>query len=191
LPNSAFPECNGTGRCATSRASRPAPLHYQANKGSNEARTLLIGGRKKEPSGLLFRSILCFQTLDPSVKRNAQTERLLPRRSLSAPKFLGNFTGAGFLPSERLQGSYIVCRPRASFAVFHKLSPSGESVARIARGYRCQPFNIQTTTNKKFNGENRRDRASPPDQLVFHLSGMRALFLSLCQLHYQDQTLSL
>jgi len=26
------PECNGTGRCATSRAPRPAPLHHRANK---------------------------------------------------------------------------------------------------------------------------------------------------------------
>ena len=32
LPNSAFPECNETGRCATSRAPRPAPLHHRANK---------------------------------------------------------------------------------------------------------------------------------------------------------------
>jgi hypothetical protein len=32
LPNSAFPERNGTGRCATSRAPRPAPLHHRANK---------------------------------------------------------------------------------------------------------------------------------------------------------------
>ena len=32
LPNSAFPECNGTGRCATSRAPRPAPLHHRANQ---------------------------------------------------------------------------------------------------------------------------------------------------------------
>jgi putative transposase len=32
LPNSAFPKCNGMGRCATSRAPRPAPLHHRANK---------------------------------------------------------------------------------------------------------------------------------------------------------------
>jgi putative transposase len=32
LPNSAFPKCNGSGRCATSRAPRPAPLHHRANK---------------------------------------------------------------------------------------------------------------------------------------------------------------
>jgi hypothetical protein len=32
LANSAFPECNGTGRCAMSRAPRPAPLHHRANK---------------------------------------------------------------------------------------------------------------------------------------------------------------
>ena len=32
LPNSAFPECNGTGRCATLRAPRLAPLHHRANK---------------------------------------------------------------------------------------------------------------------------------------------------------------
>jgi hypothetical protein len=26
------PQCNGTGRCATSRAPRPVPLHHRANK---------------------------------------------------------------------------------------------------------------------------------------------------------------
>jgi hypothetical protein len=32
LPNSALPECNGTGRCAMSRAPRPVPLHHRANR---------------------------------------------------------------------------------------------------------------------------------------------------------------
>ncbi len=32
LPNSAIPECNGTGRCATSGAPRPVPLHYRAHR---------------------------------------------------------------------------------------------------------------------------------------------------------------
>jgi len=32
LPNSAFSECNGTRRCATSRVPRPAPLHHRADK---------------------------------------------------------------------------------------------------------------------------------------------------------------
>ena len=30
--DSAHPKCNGTGRCATSRAPRPVPLHHRANK---------------------------------------------------------------------------------------------------------------------------------------------------------------
>src|ERR1700733_11790682 len=32
MPNSALPECNGTGRCATLRAPRPGPLHHRANR---------------------------------------------------------------------------------------------------------------------------------------------------------------
>jgi hypothetical protein len=31
-PRSALPECNGTGRCATSRAPRSVPLHHRANR---------------------------------------------------------------------------------------------------------------------------------------------------------------
>ena len=32
MPRSALLECNGTGRCATSRAPRPVPLHHRANR---------------------------------------------------------------------------------------------------------------------------------------------------------------
>jgi hypothetical protein len=32
LPNSAILECNGMGRCATSGAPRPVPLHHRANR---------------------------------------------------------------------------------------------------------------------------------------------------------------
>ena len=32
MPNSAPPQCNGTGRCATPRAPRPVPLHHRATK---------------------------------------------------------------------------------------------------------------------------------------------------------------
>ena len=41
-----------------------------------------------------------FQALDPSIKRYAQTKRLLARRSLGALKRLRDFAGAGFLPRE-------------------------------------------------------------------------------------------
>ena len=30
MPSSAFPRCNGTGRCAHLRAPRPVPLHHRA-----------------------------------------------------------------------------------------------------------------------------------------------------------------
>ena len=43
-PNSALPQCNGTGRCATSRAPRPVPLHHRASKAQMKQRTLLIAG---------------------------------------------------------------------------------------------------------------------------------------------------
>src|SRR5579875_2835070 len=31
-PTAVLPKCNGTGRCAMLRASRPVPLHHRANK---------------------------------------------------------------------------------------------------------------------------------------------------------------
>jgi hypothetical protein len=59
--------------------------------------------RKKEPSRLLFSTgFQVFQALDPSIKRDAQTKRLLARRSLGALKRLRDFTSASFLPRERL-----------------------------------------------------------------------------------------
>ena len=43
-PIAALPRCNGTGRCAMSRAPRPIPLHHRSHPGSNEPRTLPIAG---------------------------------------------------------------------------------------------------------------------------------------------------
>ena len=57
--------------------------------------------RKKEPSRLLFSTgSRVFQALDPSIKRYAQTKRLLARRSLGALKRLRDFAGAGSFPSQ-------------------------------------------------------------------------------------------
>ena len=57
--------------------------------------------RKKEPSRLLFSTgSRVFQALDPSIKRYAQTKRLLARRSLGALKRLRDFASASFLPRE-------------------------------------------------------------------------------------------
>jgi putative transposase len=45
MPRSVLPKCNGTGRCATSRAPRLVPLHHRANRGiNNEDSSLLIRG---------------------------------------------------------------------------------------------------------------------------------------------------
>ncbi len=38
LPNSALPKCDGTGRCAMSRAPRPVPLHHRANQAQMKPR---------------------------------------------------------------------------------------------------------------------------------------------------------
>ena len=43
-PIVALPQSNGTGRCATSRGSAPRPVASPSHQGSNEARTLPIGG---------------------------------------------------------------------------------------------------------------------------------------------------
>src|SRR5271166_594454 len=56
---------------------------------------------KEEPPRLLFRSIHeFFQALDPSVKRYAQTKRLLTGSALAALKLLRNFTRGGLFTSE-------------------------------------------------------------------------------------------
>jgi len=65
------------------------------------------------------------RTLDPSVKRYAQTKRFLAGSALGALKLLRDFTSAGLFPSQRLQGSHIRRRPRTPFSIFHdKLSPT-------------------------------------------------------------------
>jgi hypothetical protein len=55
---------------------------------------------KRSRGGSFFVYPGVFLTLDPSVKRYAQTKRLLARRSLSALKRLRDFSGASFLPRE-------------------------------------------------------------------------------------------
>ena len=59
------------------------------------------------------------QALDPSVKRYAQTKRLLTGSPFGALKCLRDFTGACPFPSKTLQGLHICCRPRTPFSVFH------------------------------------------------------------------------
>src|ERR1700733_14704125 len=88
--------------------------------------------RKKEPRRLLFSTgSRVFQALDPSIKRYAQTKRLLARRSLGALKRLRDLASAGTFPSECFQGSHICCRPRTPFSVFHDRSL--QIVGTIAR----------------------------------------------------------
>ena len=58
------------------------------------------------------------QALDPSIKRYAQTKRLLARRSLRALEFLCDFTCAGFFASQRLQVSHIRRRQERRFPCF-------------------------------------------------------------------------
>jgi hypothetical protein len=72
------------------------------------------------------------QTLKPSVKRYAQTERLLTSSAFGALKRFRDFAGAGSFPSERLQGPHICCRPRTPFSVFHEVSPSQCNIRALA-----------------------------------------------------------
>ena len=83
-----------------------------------------------------FNSRVFTQALDPSVKRYAQTKRLLARRSLSALEFLCDFTCAGFFASQRLQSSHIRRRPRTPFAAFHKVCPIRSNYSRASGCHR-------------------------------------------------------
>jgi hypothetical protein len=62
---------------------------------------------KEEPSGSSFGRSLGSFRLNPSIKRNAQDERLLTGSSFSALKRLCDFGSAGSFPSERLQSAHI------------------------------------------------------------------------------------
>ena len=63
--------------------------------------TALGSQKKKGAVRLLFPPVpKFFQALDPSVKRNAQTKRLLTGCPLGALKCLRDFTSAGLLPRE-------------------------------------------------------------------------------------------
>jgi hypothetical protein len=83
------------------------------------------------------------QALDPSVKRYAQTKRLLAGSPFGALKSLRNFTRAGLFPSEYLQGSHIRCSPGTTFSIFHdKFLQRGFSYSRVSRVARERKVNF-------------------------------------------------
>jgi len=74
--------------------------------------------RKKEPRRLLFSTgSRVFQALDPSIKRYAQTKRLLARRSLGALKRLRDFASAVFFRASdfKVRTSAVVQERRLPF----------------------------------------------------------------------------
>ena len=72
------------------------------------------------------------QALDPSVKRYAQTKRLLARRSLSALEFLCDFTRAGFLRASvfRVRTSAVVQERR--LLLFIRFVQLGRTIRALA-----------------------------------------------------------
>jgi hypothetical protein len=54
LPNSAILECNGTGRCATSGAPRPVPLHHRANRAQMKPGLFLSADETRDSGHCVF-----------------------------------------------------------------------------------------------------------------------------------------